>query len=122
MRNKYVIAGKIILPACVFIFLSVMGICSLFEKEYRLEIENRMSNLYPEWQDSLWIEGEYQRKVNDAVADQLPLAMDAKKNFYSRGLSEWRNEKGWLTDTCLDGQDTFMRLLDMLEIPYDRDQ
>ena len=82
MRNKYVIAGKIILPACVFIFLSVMGICSLFEKEYRLEIENRASNLYPEWQDSLWIEGEYQQKVNDAVADQLPLAMDAKKDFY----------------------------------------
>ena len=45
---------------------------------------------------------------------------DAKKNFYYRGLSEWRNEKGWLTDTCLDGQDTFVRLLDMLEIPYDR--
>jgi hypothetical protein len=82
MRNKYVIAGKIILPACVFIFLSVMGICSLFEKEYMLEIENRKSNLYPEWLDSLWIEGEYQRKVNDAVADQLPLAMDAKKDFY----------------------------------------
>lgn len=82
MRNKYVIAGKIILPACVFIFLSVMGICSLFEKWYRLEIENRMSNLYPEWQDSLWIEGEYQQKVNDAVADQLPLVMDTKMNFY----------------------------------------
>ena len=44
---------------------------------------------------------------------------DAKKNFYYRGLSEWRNEKGWLTDTCLDGQDTFIRLLDMLEIPHE---
>lgn len=43
---------------------------------------------------------------------------DAKKHFYYRGLSEWRNEKGWLTDTCLDGQDTFVRLLDMLEIPH----
>ena len=43
---------------------------------------------------------------------------DGKKNFYYRGLSEWRNEKGWLTDTCLDGQDTFIRLLDMLEIPH----
>ena len=41
---------------------------------------------------------------------------DAKKSFYYRGLSEWRNEKGWLTDTCLDGQDTFVRLLNMLEI------
>lgn len=43
---------------------------------------------------------------------------DAKKHFYYRGLSEWRNEKGWLTDTCLDGQDTFIRLLDMLDIPH----
>ena len=59
-----------------------MGVCSLFEKEYRSEIENRTSNLYPEWQDSLWIEGEYQQKVNDAVADQLPLVMHTKKNFY----------------------------------------
>ncbi|MDO4960620.1 MAG: Fic family protein [Eubacteriales bacterium] len=43
---------------------------------------------------------------------------DSKKGFYYRGLSEWREEKGWLTDTCLDGQDTFIRLLDMLEISY----
>ena len=44
---------------------------------------------------------------------------DSKKNFYYRGLSKWRNEKVWLTDTCLDGQDTFIRLLDMLDIPHE---
>lgn len=44
---------------------------------------------------------------------------DNKKGFYYRGLSEWRNEKGWLTDTCLDGQDAFIRLLDMLGIPHE---
>ena len=38
---------------------------------------------------------------------------DAKKAFYYRGLSEWENEKGYLIDTCLDGQDTFKRLLAM---------
>lgn len=43
---------------------------------------------------------------------------DSKKSFYYRGLSEWRSEKGWLVDTCLDGQDTFVRLLDMLNIPH----
>ena len=43
---------------------------------------------------------------------------DSKKNLYYRGLTEWRNEKGWLIDTCLDGQDTFTRLLDMLDIPH----
>ncbi len=43
---------------------------------------------------------------------------DSKKYYYYRGLSEWKNEKGWLTDTCLDGQDAFIRLMDMLDIPY----
>ena len=43
---------------------------------------------------------------------------DAKKHYYYRGLAEWRSEPGWLTDTCLDGQDTFIRLLDMLRITY----
>lgn len=41
---------------------------------------------------------------------------DNKKHYYYRGLAEWRNEKGWLIDTCLDGQDTFVRILDMLDI------
>ena len=44
---------------------------------------------------------------------------DSKKNYYYRGLKEWNNEKGWLTDTCLDGQDTFKKLLDILEIEYE---
>ena len=43
---------------------------------------------------------------------------DSKKHFYYRGLSQWKDEKGWLTDTCLDGQDAVIRLLDMLEIPH----
>jgi len=46
------------------------------------------------------------------------LIEDSKKSFYYRGLSEWRNEKGWLKDTCLDGQDTFIRLLDLLDLQY----
>lgn len=41
---------------------------------------------------------------------------DSKKNYYYRGLSQWNNEPGYLTDTCLDGQDTFRRLLRMFEI------
>lgn len=43
---------------------------------------------------------------------------DAKKAYYFRGLSQWNNERGWLIDICLDGQDTFVRLLDALEISY----
>ena len=41
---------------------------------------------------------------------------DYKKAFYYRGLSNWRQEKGWLIDTCLDGQDTFRKLLRLLDI------
>lgn len=41
---------------------------------------------------------------------------DAKKAFYYRGLAEWENEQGYLIDTCLDGQDTFKRLLAMFDI------
>lgn len=45
------------------------------------------------------------------------LIEDKKKNFYYRGLNEWHNERGWLIDTCLDSQNSFSRLLSMLEIP-----
>ena len=41
---------------------------------------------------------------------------DSKKSFYYKGLANWNREKGWLTDTCLDGQDTFKRLLAMFEV------
>ena len=47
------------------------------------------------------------------------LIEESKKMYYYRGLSEWKNEKCWLEDTCLDGQDTFIRLLDLLDIPHE---
>lgn len=42
---------------------------------------------------------------------------DSKKAFYYRGLAQWDTEKGFLIDTCLDGQDTFQRLLDLFDLP-----
>ena len=44
------------------------------------------------------------------------LIEDGKKAYYYRGLAEWDNEKGYLTDICLDEQDTFGKLLKMFEI------
>ena len=41
---------------------------------------------------------------------------DSKKLFYYRGLSEWKNEPGYLIDTCLDGQDTFKKLMKIFDI------
>ena len=50
--------------------------------------------------------------------DVVPFIIeDSKKAFYYRGLENWNREKGWLNDTCLDGQDTFKRLLHILGIP-----
>ena len=40
------------------------------------------------------------------------------KLFYYRGLKEWYNEKGYLTDTCLTAQDKYKAYLDYLLIPY----
>lgn len=46
------------------------------------------------------------------------LIEDGKKAYYYRGLSEWDRERGYLTDTCLDGQDTFKKLLKTFEIEF----
>ena len=43
---------------------------------------------------------------------------DNLKMFYYRGLSEWNNEKGYLTDTCLAAQDKFKKYLEYFKVPY----
>ena len=43
---------------------------------------------------------------------------DNLKMFYYRGLKEWKNEKGYLTDTCLTAQDKYKAYLDYFRIKY----
>ena len=43
---------------------------------------------------------------------------DDLKLYYYRGLHEWRNEKGYLRDTCLTAQDRFKKVLDYFRIAY----
>ena len=43
---------------------------------------------------------------------------DNLKMFYYRGLKEWNNEKGYLTDTCLTAQDKYKAYLDYFRIKY----
>ena len=43
---------------------------------------------------------------------------DNLKIFYYRGLKEWDNEKGYLTDTCLTAQDKYKAYLDYFRIGY----
>ena len=43
---------------------------------------------------------------------------DRRKMFYYRGLREWSSERGFLIDTCLDGQDAYKALLKYFEIDF----
>ena len=46
------------------------------------------------------------------------IIFDNKKLFYYRGLKNWNQERGWLIDTCLDGQDMVKAYLDYFNIQY----
>lgn len=46
------------------------------------------------------------------------IILDSKKMFYYRGLKNWNKERGWLIDTCLDGQDKVKAYLDYFGIQY----
>ena len=41
------------------------------------------------------------------------------KMFYYRGIKEWKNERGYLRDTCLTGQDAMKVSLDYFGIKYE---
>ncbi len=43
---------------------------------------------------------------------------DNLKMFYYRGLKEWKNEKGFLRDTCLTAQDRYKVYLEYFRIEY----
>ena len=43
---------------------------------------------------------------------------DDIKEFYYRGLQEWKNEKGYLRDTCLTAQDRFRKYMDYFGIKH----
>lgn len=50
----------------------------------------------------------------------VPFIIDEElKLFYYRGLKEWKQEQGYLTDTCLAAQDKFKKYLDYFRIPYE---
>lgn len=51
----------------------------------------------------------------------VPFIIDEKlKMFYYRGLKEWKQEKGYLIDTCLAAQDQLKVYLDYFRIEYDK--
>ena len=40
------------------------------------------------------------------------IIQDADKLFYYRGLKEYKSEKGYLTDTCLNAQDQYIKMIE----------
>lgn len=49
----------------------------------------------------------------------VPFIIDeTHKMFYYRGLKEFKDERGYLVDTCLFAQDRYKELLDYFEIDY----
>ncbi len=50
----------------------------------------------------------------------VPFTIDeSNKLFYYRGLKEWQHEKGYLRDTCFNGQYKYKKLLEIFNICYD---
>ncbi len=49
----------------------------------------------------------------------VPFIIDEELQlFYYRGLKEWKNERGYLCDTCLTAQDKFKVWLDYFKVKY----
>ena len=49
----------------------------------------------------------------------VPFYIDDKYKFeYYNGLKQWKNEKGYLIETCKLGQDMYKMLLDYFKIKY----
>lgn len=68
---------------------------------------------------------EYNAKEDKTLNDILEFHIvpfiieDNLKLYYYRGLKEWNQEKGYLTDTCLAVQDKYKAYLDFFRIEYD---
>ena len=62
----------------------------------------------------------YNNVINECLKYNIVpfIIEDDLKMFYYRGLKEWDNEKGYLTDTCLTAQDRYKAYLDYFRIDY----
>ena len=112
-----------------------------FIKELHLILKNGTSDSRKDW----FAVGDYKKMPNEVggmetalpeeVADKMKALLtefkeclkynigpfiieDNLKLFYYRGLKEWDNEKGYLTDTCLTAQDKYKAYLDYFRIGY----
>lgn len=84
-------------------------------KELHLILKNSTSDSRKEWVAV----GDYKKMPNEVggIETVLPEKVaDNMKMFYYRGLKEWNNERGHLTDICLTAQDRYKAYLDYFRI------
>ena len=69
---------RLLLPLAVLGVMSAMGIRAVTTDETidLVELENRFGYEFPEFEDSLWLSGEWQSMVTKALNDHLPYAID----------------------------------------------
>lgn len=84
--------------------------------EQILEFHKNFESIHP-FQDGNGRVGRLLMFKECLVNNIVPFIIDENhKLFYYRGLKEWDNEKGYLTDTCLSCQDQYKAWLDYFKI------
>ena len=93
---------------------------SISEKSFEqiVEFHKKFESIHP-FQDGNGRVGRLIMFKECLANDIVPFIItDELKHFYYRGLKEWKNEKGYLIDTCLTAQDEYKRYLDYFDIKY----
>lgn len=69
MKNFDKKIWEVAFPAALLLFLLAMGMRSLQDKNWVVELENRRTKPHLQWSVSQWMSGKYQKQFNEATAE-----------------------------------------------------